>query len=711
VTTFACSLTCGWAGGGGGGGGGGLGGTIEVFAEIVDDEPNLFFLIIPGEVRYLKQFWEVTMAVANVSPRSVTFTNGSAQLQLPTGLSLAPTSTPQTTTRTVADIPAGSSRKTTWVVRGDVAGSYHIAATYRGTLDPLGLPIVLAARTSQPVVVAGAGELKLVVDTPDPAYAWHPYAVRLGLRNEGASPIYNAGVTIDLNVDDAFACAPGESPVRSTDVVAPGATVFLEPFIYIPMESGVFVRAESFVRQAGGESNDPDVIMTHPNEFGPEDAASIRYEPEVGGALVIWGAVPGATGYKIYVVDELGFCSRDDRPVAEVGASVHEYRVPLGDLEKKWVVIRTLVGDAAPMVHPAIQVEGLLDTDGDGIADIFDNCPEVANTDQADTDGDGIGDACDAPDDDFDGDGVPDDQDNCPTIPNPGQEDSNGNGKGDACDNECAANPSVGLLDYAWRGFVDIPGPVNAHMFDFEVTGAFCFDGRVADLRALNVSPVVDSGGDEAALELLGFTTGYRPESVSAVMSGNEGTASAEFEITFQLTKLFDKIGVKSKVEKWAASKLAKPLAKIIKNKGYNSEFRFAISDFAAKTHRDLLEEASKKLDGLKKFLPDKVALSLKGWAMEKVEAKLSDWQAKVTASLSAGNFNEWTADQIADEIVHMIVAEIEEATLLHFAVWIPIVNVSVFPNGTAIEFMDEGSFNNPFLSVEQTRSLVEIRS
>ena len=42
------------------------------------------------------------------------------------------------------------------------------------------------------------------------------------------------------------------------------------------------------------------------------------------------------------------------------------------------------------------------DADGDGIADDQDNCPTVANADQADQDGDGIGDVCDP---DRDGDG------------------------------------------------------------------------------------------------------------------------------------------------------------------------------------------------------------------------------------------------------------------------------------------------------------------
>lgn len=51
-----------------------------------------------------------------------------------------------------------------------------------------------------------------------------------------------------------------------------------------------------------------------------------------------------------------------------------------------------------------------LDSDGDGVEDELDNCPDTPNTDQSDSDGDGIGDACDTPDEprqcdiDLDGD-------------------------------------------------------------------------------------------------------------------------------------------------------------------------------------------------------------------------------------------------------------------------------------------------------------------
>ncbi len=93
------------------------------------------------------------------------------------------------------------------------------------------------------------------------------------------------------------------------------------------------------------------------------------------------------------------------------------------------------------------------DSDGDGVPDSRDNCRSIANASQTDTDRDGKGDACDTDDDndsssdtnegdigtdpldaDTDNDGVLDGKDNCPLVANSDQADNDKNGKGDVCD-------------------------------------------------------------------------------------------------------------------------------------------------------------------------------------------------------------------------------------------------------------------------------------
>ncbi|MDG1938078.1 MAG: carboxypeptidase-like regulatory domain-containing protein, partial [Pseudomonadales bacterium] len=78
------------------------------------------------------------------------------------------------------------------------------------------------------------------------------------------------------------------------------------------------------------------------------------------------------------------------------------------------------------------------DTDLDTINNPIDNCPSIANTDQADTDSDGAGDICDSfPNDannDIDDDTVSGEIDNCPTVANTDQLGTDMDDIGDACD-------------------------------------------------------------------------------------------------------------------------------------------------------------------------------------------------------------------------------------------------------------------------------------
>ncbi|MCI5129477.1 MAG: hypothetical protein D3907_13540 [Candidatus Electrothrix sp. AUS3] len=113
-----------------------------------------------------------------------------------------------------------------------------------------------------------------------------------------------------------------------------------------------------------------------------------------------------------------------------------------------------------------------LDVDGDGIENIDDTCPWIANIDQEDTDFDGFGDACD---DDDDNDGVFDVDDNCSLISNPSQEDADGDGQGDVCDGDLDGdgvdNETDNCPNVANGSQADYDGDMNGDACDDDIDG------------------------------------------------------------------------------------------------------------------------------------------------------------------------------------------------------------------------------------------------
>ncbi len=112
-------------------------------------------------------------------------------------------------------------------------------------------------------------------------------------------------------------------------------------------------------------------------------------------------------------------------PVAPAGA-FEPSKLSVGDL----VLIGGYLLPDDETLHATL-LEIIEDRDDDGVLDAEDNCPFVANPDQADAENDGVGDACG---EDYDADGVLDAEDNCPNAPNPDQADADADGVGDVCE-------------------------------------------------------------------------------------------------------------------------------------------------------------------------------------------------------------------------------------------------------------------------------------
>jgi hypothetical protein len=97
--------------------------------------------------------------------------------------------------------------------------------------------------------------------------------------------------------------------------------------------------------------------------------------------------------------------------------------------------------------------ENGVDSDGDTVANVCDNCPDEPNTPQVNSDSDLLGDACDncpardnADQLDGDADTIGDRCDNCPATPNLSQDDADIDRVGDDCDN-CLTDANQGQSD------------------------------------------------------------------------------------------------------------------------------------------------------------------------------------------------------------------------------------------------------------------------
>ena len=116
------------------------------------------------------------------------------------------------------------------------------------------------------------------------------------------------------------------------------------------------------------------VILVHFLQGSPRSSAAAEPEAPAAGSITIVRASEAGDAE-----------SRTEAPILAAWSDIHT-TLKRSDL---------FMG---PWQIEQIQGDGYSDADGDGVPDARDNCPQVANADQADSDGDKIGDACDQSD-------------------------------------------------------------------------------------------------------------------------------------------------------------------------------------------------------------------------------------------------------------------------------------------------------------------------
>ena len=187
-----------------------------------------FLLIIYGEVKWLKEMFDVEMVILNTTGTD-SIENAEAELIIPEGLSLATMRADleqQTLRQTVPTIPAGETYTVHWYVRGDAEGSYDIAATLDGMLMPFEEEFHYRYEAEDPIKVYAGSAFLLTLEVPEVVYYGTNADICITLTNVSDRTMYNVSHVINNTVQKrlTYTTKDGETTVDEEIIGSSGGS-------------------------------------------------------------------------------------------------------------------------------------------------------------------------------------------------------------------------------------------------------------------------------------------------------------------------------------------------------------------------------------------------------------------------------------------------------------------------------------------------------
>ena len=218
-------------GGTGGGGGGGSGARVFVVQPPGGLPPIPGVIILDGAIHTLREFFQVTLALTNLSS-VFHLEDVTASLVIPPGLTAiraavgttvsevevtGPIDTVTIGTIEVATSSAGTTRAAQFILRGDVAGHHDVQVDFGGVVvgPGLSMPEPFAGSAETSVAVYGPPNLAVRISHPPSVELGEEYDVIITIQNLSPIPALYASLDFGVGAGARFASDGCNAPPRT----------------------------------------------------------------------------------------------------------------------------------------------------------------------------------------------------------------------------------------------------------------------------------------------------------------------------------------------------------------------------------------------------------------------------------------------------------------------------------------------------------------